>query len=100
MIWRPFFRWPGGMLAKTLCCLIVSLAAPVVARSPTGPPQTLAFDDTVGAGNPDVTDLEVGAWLFASQEFHTVSLSDAGLCAKRHTAHRQRPSAHTLAGHP
>lgn len=54
-------------------------AAPLAAQPPLGPEETLVFDDVVGPGNPDVTGLAIGPWLFASQKFHTVSLSDAGI---------------------
>lgn len=54
-------------------------AVPLAAQPPLGPQETLVFDDVVGPGNPDVTGVAVGPWLFASQKFHTVSLSDAGV---------------------
>jgi hypothetical protein len=49
-----------------------SAQAPVIS-------ETLTFDNDVGPGNPDVTGLEIGPWFIASQKFHTVSLSDAGV---------------------
>ncbi len=53
--------------------------APLRAQNPSSGLVTLGFDNDVGPGNPDVTGLQIGPWMFASQKFHTVSLSDAGL---------------------
>ncbi len=53
--------------------------SPLLASPPLGEPETIVFDDVVGPGNPDLTGLQVGPWLFASQKFHSVSLSDAGI---------------------
>jgi hypothetical protein len=54
-------------------------AAPLSAQPPLGELEILVFDDVVGPGNPDITGLVIDPWLFASQKFHTVSLSDAGI---------------------
>lgn len=54
------------------------LASPLSAQT-SQPPETLNFDADIGPGNPNVPGLQIGPWLFASQQFHTVSLSDAGL---------------------
>jgi hypothetical protein len=61
-----------------LLIVIAVLNSPVSAQSTQGI-ETLTFDAVVGPGNPNVPGLQIGPWLFASQQFHTVSLSDAGL---------------------
>lgn len=66
-------------VAALLVVLWGAEAAPLWASPPLGEVQTIVFDDVVGPGNPAVTGVQVGPWLFASQQFHTVSLSDAGI---------------------
>ena len=68
-------------IAAAICFLLVGgvFVAPLSAQSVLGEIETLVFDDVVAPGNPDVTGIEIGPWLIASQKFHTVSLSDAGL---------------------
>lgn len=65
--------------AALLVVLWGAAAAPLWASPPLGEVQTIVFDDVVGPGNPAVTGVQVGPWLFAAQQFHTVSLSDAGI---------------------
>jgi hypothetical protein len=65
--------------AAFIFSLLGGLASPLSAQTALGEPETLVFDNVVGPGNPDVTGIEIGPWLIASQKFHTVSLSDAGL---------------------
>jgi hypothetical protein len=77
MSWCLLVRPP--ITAACLFFLLFGLASPLNAQPALTAPETLAFDDVVAPGNPDITGLEIGPWLIASQKFHTVSLSDAGL---------------------
>jgi hypothetical protein len=75
----------GRLRCAALRAVVVSLIfcggllAPLYATSPLGPSQTIVFDDVVGPGNPTTSGVQVGPWLFASLQFHTVTGYDSGL---------------------
>lgn len=80
MIWHLVRSRCAAVRAAAFSLIVAGgWLAPLCASPPLPEPQTIVFDDLVGPGNPTATGLQAGAWFFASQQFHTVSLSDAGL---------------------